>query len=184
MATEVAQSNDGAESIAIPPREVKTTSAGPEISVNAPGGMKVIRRNGKVTTFDANKIAVAMTKAFLAVEGGNAAASNLAGVNARLITFVAYVICGLMAGWAGVILTADTHTSDPVSVALYIELDAILAVVIGGGSLAGGRIFLGMTVIGALVAELGVVPPFVVDSRRKPESVRVALDPGVFVGHR
>ncbi len=90
---------------------------------------------------------------FVEATGGNAAASNLAGVNARLITFAAYVICGLMAGWAGVILTADTHTSDPVSVALYIELDAILAVVIGGGSLAGGRIYLGMTVIGALVIQ-------------------------------
>lgn len=90
---------------------------------------------------------------FIEATGGNAAASRLAGVNARLIIFVAYVICGLMAGWAGVILTADTHTSDPVSVALYIELDAILAVVIGGGSLAGGRIYLGMTVIGALVIQ-------------------------------
>jgi simple sugar transport system permease protein len=58
-----------------------------------------------------------------------------------------------MAGWAGVILTADTHTSDPVSVAQYIELDAILAVVIGGASLAGGRIHLGATVIGALVIQ-------------------------------
>ena len=90
---------------------------------------------------------------FIEAVGGNAAASNLAGVNARLITFLAYVLCGLLAAWAGVILTADTHTSDPVSVALYIELDAILAVVIGGGSLAGGRIFLGMTVIGALVIQ-------------------------------
>ena len=90
---------------------------------------------------------------FVEATGGNAAASRLAGVNARLIIFVAYVICGLMAGCAGVILTADTHTSDPVSVALYIELDAILAVVIGGGSLAGGRIYLGMTVIGALVIQ-------------------------------
>ncbi len=90
---------------------------------------------------------------FVEATGGNAAASNIAGVNARLIAFVAYVICGLMAGCAGVILTADTHTSDPVSVALYIELDAILAVVIGGGSLAGGRIYLGMTVIGALVIQ-------------------------------
>ena len=90
---------------------------------------------------------------FIEATGGNASASNLAGVNARLITFTAYVICGVMAAWAGVILTADTHTSDPVSVALYIELDAILAVVIGGGSLAGGRIYLGMTVIGALVIQ-------------------------------
>jgi simple sugar transport system permease protein len=90
---------------------------------------------------------------FVEATGGNASASNLAGVNARLITFTAYLICGVMAAWAGVILTADTHTSDPVSVALYIELDAILAVVIGGGSLAGGRIYLGMTVIGALVIQ-------------------------------
>ena len=51
------------------------------------------------------------------------------------------------------ILTADTHTSDPVSIGLYIELDAILAVVIGGGSLAGGRIYLGMTILGALVIQ-------------------------------
>lgn len=90
---------------------------------------------------------------FVEAVGGNAAAANLAGVNARLITFGAYVLCGLLAAWAGIIMTADTHTSDPVSVALYIELDAILAVVIGGGSLAGGRIHLGMTVIGALVIQ-------------------------------
>ena len=37
---------------------------------------KVVRRNGKLTSFDKNKIAVAMTKAFLAVEGGQAAAST------------------------------------------------------------------------------------------------------------
>jgi ribose/xylose/arabinose/galactoside ABC-type transport system permease subunit len=90
---------------------------------------------------------------FVESVGGNAAASNLAGVNARVIVFVAYVLCGLLSAWAGIIMTADTHTSDPVSVALYIELDAILAVVIGGGSLAGGRIYLGMTVIGALVIQ-------------------------------
>jgi ribonucleoside-diphosphate reductase alpha chain len=45
----------------------------------APGtshGLQVIRRNGKVTHFDPSKISVAMTKAFLAVEGGSAAASS------------------------------------------------------------------------------------------------------------
>ena len=46
------------------------------MAATAPGGFKVIRRNGKITGFDADKIAVAMTKAFLAVEGGNAAASR------------------------------------------------------------------------------------------------------------
>lgn len=90
---------------------------------------------------------------FLEAVGGNAAAANLAGINARLVKYAAYLISGFCAGWAGVILTADTHTSDPVSVGLYIELDAILAVVIGGGSLAGGRVYLGMTVLGVLVIQ-------------------------------
>jgi ribonucleoside-diphosphate reductase alpha chain len=76
MATEVTQSKGGVESIAVPPSEAARSSASPEIQANAPGDLKVIRRNGKVTNFDANKIAVAMTKAFLAVEGGSAAASR------------------------------------------------------------------------------------------------------------
>lgn len=76
MATEVTHSNGGADSIAVPPREADKVSAGPDIQANAPGELRVIRRNGKVTNFDANKIAVAMTKAFLAVEGGSAAASR------------------------------------------------------------------------------------------------------------
>jgi len=46
------------------------------IQTTEPGYLKVIRRNGKVTPYDDSKIAVAMTKAFLAVEGGNAAASS------------------------------------------------------------------------------------------------------------
>jgi len=75
MGIEVTGSNDlAADDIAIPP----TADA-----VNTPvkaedgllGEMCIIRRNGKVTGFDGAKIAVAMTKAFLAVEGGNAAAS-------------------------------------------------------------------------------------------------------------
>jgi ribonucleoside-diphosphate reductase alpha chain len=47
-----------------------------EIDPHVPGRVQVIRRNGKVTHFDPNKIKVAMTKAFLAVEGGGAAASR------------------------------------------------------------------------------------------------------------
>ena len=43
---------------------------------DAPGGIKVIRRNGMVTPYDDTKINIAITKAFLAVEGGNAATSS------------------------------------------------------------------------------------------------------------
>ena len=53
-----------------------TSTDSANIAVTAPGRFRVIRRNGKVTAYDREKIAVAMTKAFLAVEGGNAAASS------------------------------------------------------------------------------------------------------------
>ncbi len=49
---------------------------GTNLSATAPGQLRVIKRNGTVVPFDASKIAVAMTKAFLAVEGGTAAASS------------------------------------------------------------------------------------------------------------
>ncbi len=90
---------------------------------------------------------------FIESVGGNPAAAQIAGIPSRLIKFTAYVISGFCTGWAAIILTADVHTSDPVSVALFSELDAILAVVIGGGSLMGGRIYLGMTILGALVIQ-------------------------------
>ncbi len=47
-----------------------------ELSAIAPGQLRVIRRNNKIAPYDDNKIAIAMTKAFLAQEGSNAPASN------------------------------------------------------------------------------------------------------------
>ncbi len=47
-----------------------------ELNANAPGLLKTIKRNGKVVPYDESKIKVAITKAFIAVEGSNAAASN------------------------------------------------------------------------------------------------------------
>ena len=47
-----------------------------ELNLTAPGKFRVIRRNGSIATFDIDKISVAMTKAFLAVEGNQAAASS------------------------------------------------------------------------------------------------------------
>ncbi|MDR3492571.1 MAG: ribonucleoside-diphosphate reductase subunit alpha [Gammaproteobacteria bacterium] len=57
-------------------RQTATAPTISDVTVNAPGYLKVIRRNGTVTPFDANKIAIAMTKAFLAVEGLNASGSS------------------------------------------------------------------------------------------------------------
>ena len=47
-----------------------------EIETTAPGKLRVIKRNGKVVPFEDDKIKVAITKAFLAIESGNAAASE------------------------------------------------------------------------------------------------------------
>ena len=47
-----------------------------EIEITAPGKLRVIKRNGKVVSFEEDKIKVAITKAFLSVESGNAAASE------------------------------------------------------------------------------------------------------------
>lgn len=57
-----------------------------EVAATAPGGIKVIRRNGKLTSFDGKKISVAVTKAFLAVEGGAAAASAAVRSKVEAIT--------------------------------------------------------------------------------------------------
>ena len=69
------QAEDGREAM-IAPSEPSRADAGIETAVFTPGRVQVIRRNGKVTHFDPSKIMVAMTKAFLAVEGGSAAASS------------------------------------------------------------------------------------------------------------
>ena len=59
---------------ATPARDNPAVSA--DLSATAPGQMRVIKRNGTVVPFEASKISVAITKAFLAVEGGTAAASS------------------------------------------------------------------------------------------------------------
>jgi len=59
---------------ASPARENPAVSA--DLAATAPGQMRVIKRNGTVVPFEASKISVAITKAFLAVEGGTAAASS------------------------------------------------------------------------------------------------------------
>ena len=57
-----------------PARETSAVKA--SIAATAPGQLRVIKRNGTVVPFELSKISVAITKAFLAVEGGNAAASS------------------------------------------------------------------------------------------------------------
>jgi ribose/xylose/arabinose/galactoside ABC-type transport system permease subunit len=82
--------------------------------------------------------------------GINPEASRLAGVRARTITWTVYVFVAFCAGIAGVMIASNTSAADANNAGLFIELDAILAVVIGGTSLAGGRFSLTGTLIGAM----------------------------------
>jgi len=83
--------------------------------------------------------------------GGNRTASRFAGVNVRAVTFLAYAFSGLCAGLAGLLQTADLHGADASKMGLYWELDAILAAVIGGTALTGGRFSLLGAVLGAVL---------------------------------
>jgi ribose transport system permease protein len=78
-----------------------------------------------------------MGRAIYAI-GGNEEAVRLAGINVRSHLMLAYVISGLFAGLAGVILASRLGIAQPL-VGAGMELDAIAACVIGGASLSGGR---------------------------------------------
>ena len=108
-----------------------------------------------VGTFGALWLLLRRTALGLFIEsvGGNAAAADLTGIDARLVKIAAYTLSGLCSGIAGMLICADIRGSDSNNAGLLIELDAILAVVIGGGSLAGGRFNLGLTIIGVLVIQ-------------------------------
>jgi ribose/xylose/arabinose/galactoside ABC-type transport system permease subunit len=85
--------------------------------------------------------------------GGNAEASRLAGIRSRRFMLLVYVFSGFCAGIAGFMMTSDVSSADGNNAGLWVELDAILAVVIGGTSLAGGRFSIGGTVLGALIIQ-------------------------------
>ena len=81
--------------------------------------------------------------------GINRRASRIAGLNSQKIIFLCYVLCGLCAGIAGVVASSRITSADTNNIGLNFELDAILAVALGGNSLAGGRFNLAGSIIGA-----------------------------------
>ena len=81
--------------------------------------------------------------------GGNEEATRLSGVAVAFHKTLVYVLSGITAALASVLLTARLNSAQPIAGMMY-ELDAIAAVVIGGTSLTGGVGTLGGTLIGAL----------------------------------
>ena len=81
--------------------------------------------------------------------GINGKAARLVGLNSTMIKFLTYVICGVLAGIAGIVASSRIYSADANNIGLNLEMDAILAVALGGNFLGGGKFSLIGSVIGA-----------------------------------
>lgn len=90
---------------------------------------------------------------FIEAVGFNPRASRYLGMEVRAVRLAVYAVSGLCAALAGIVITADIQAADANNAGLWLELDAILAVVIGGAALAGGRFSPGLSVVGALIIQ-------------------------------
>ena len=91
--------------------------------------------------------------------GGNEEAAVMMGLGVKRNKMLAYMICGAMAGAAGMLLTSRIDSGQPTAAAGW-ELMAIAAVVIGGTSLTGGQGKMSHTLYGVLLI-LGVIPKII-----------------------
>ncbi len=103
-----------------------------------------------VTSLLMNRTALGM---FIRAIGINPVATKLVGLRASAVVFGAYTFCGLTAALAGILISSNVRSADGNNAGLLLELDAILAVTLGGTSLLGGRFSLGGTVLGALIIQ-------------------------------
>jgi simple sugar transport system permease protein len=90
---------------------------------------------------------------FVRAIGHNPLAAHLAGVRARAITPALYVFCGATAGVAGLLVSSNVASADANNAGQMLELDAILAVALGGSALTGGRFSLAGSLVGALIIQ-------------------------------
>jgi ribose/xylose/arabinose/galactoside ABC-type transport system permease subunit len=88
---------------------------------------------------------------FIESVGINAKSSYYSGINEQNIKLLAYAFCGFCGAIAGLILSSYVHSADGNNNGLNYELDAILAVVMGGTLMTGGRFSMPASVIGAVV---------------------------------
>lgn len=85
--------------------------------------------------------------------GINRRASTLSGVQTPVLLVAVYIVCSLAAAIAGLIVAADIKGADANNAGLWLELDAILAVVVGGNSLLGGRFSILGSLLGAMIIQ-------------------------------
>jgi ribose/xylose/arabinose/galactoside ABC-type transport system permease subunit len=86
--------------------------------------------------------------------GINEKAARLNGINPARIKFLTYMILGACTAVAGFIAVTKAGRHDSVNLLKYVEMDAILAVAIGGNSLGGGKFSISGSIIGAYTIEV------------------------------
>lgn len=91
---------------------------------------------------------------YLLAIGGNEMAARLSGVAVNRVRLATYAICGLLAGIAGMVVSAINSASDAGQTGLLMELDAIAAAVVGGTSLMGGKAPIIGALLGAAIIQL------------------------------
>ncbi|MDN2673110.1 ABC transporter permease [Janthinobacterium sp. SUN176] len=90
---------------------------------------------------------------FIQAVGINPVAARLAGIKTATLIFFVYVFCAACAGLSGLMISSNIKSADANNAGLMLELDAILAVTLGGTSLAGGKFSLVGSMIGALIIQ-------------------------------
>ena len=90
---------------------------------------------------------------FIESIGINPKASRMAGINAKNLLVCVYAFCSFCAGIAGLIVCSNVKSADGNNAGMYFELDAILAVVLGGTSMTGGKFYLIGSMVGALIIQ-------------------------------
>ncbi len=88
---------------------------------------------------------------FIESVGINSKSAYYSGIDEKNVKLLAYVFCGFCGAIAGLILSSYVHSADGNNNGLYYELDAILAVVMGGTLMTGGRFSMLASAIGAVV---------------------------------
>ena len=111
--------------------------------------------------------------------GGNETAAHLAGMRVDRVKRRVYVISGLCAGLAGLVVVAINSSSDANTVGLGTELDAIAAVAVGGTPLTGGRASVVGTLLGALIIQL---VRYMLLANGVPDAAAMVVKAGLIVG--
>ena len=118
--------------------------------LGVPFALYVVGAVAGLTALLVNKTALGL---FIQAVGINPVAARLAGVRTATLVFSVYVFCSACAGVAGLMIASNIKSADANNAGLLLELDAILAVTLGGTQLSGGQFSLAGSLVGALIIQ-------------------------------